>query len=247
MKMLRGWTVSAALVLAATVANAQGAPQATSRPGYVAASDFSGPYADVPPGPPVAAYGPREYGPAEYGPSAAPPLMPPREVYLVLRENGFSPLGVPRLRGMFYNIAVIDRRGDDGHLVIDARDGRIVRFMPAYRMGSRFEDGRPYLHGYGYGPAPMNYQGGPPRPPLAVPREASRTAPLVPVPKAAPLRTSDEKVLVEKPATQPLQQSAAVQGRAADAPPQSAAVIDAKPPAPSILPTQPMPKVQDLE
>ena len=248
MTVLRGWTISVGLVLAATAANAQGAPQAPSSPGYVAASDFSGPYGDVPPGPPVTTYGQREYGPTDYGPSEGPPLIPPREVYMVLRENGFSPLGVPRLRGMFYNIAVIDRAGDDGHLVIDARNGRIVRFMPAYRMGSRFEVGRPFLHGYGYGPAPMNYPGGPPRPPVALPREASRTMPVVPVPKAAPLRPADEKPLVEKPATQPMQQSAAVQGRAADAPPQNPPpVIEAKPPAPSILPTQPMPKVQDLE
>ena len=49
----------------------------------------------------------------------------------VLRENGFSPLGVPRLRGLFYSVSAIDRRGDDGRLVIDARDGRIVRFVPA--------------------------------------------------------------------------------------------------------------------
>ena len=245
--MLREWTFSLALLLAATAANAQGVPQAANRPGYVAASDISGPYADVPAGPPPAAYGPREYGPPEYAPSVGPPLMPPREVYLVLRENGFSPLGAPRLRGMFYNIAVIDRAGDDGHLLIDARDGRIVRFMPAYRMGSRFEDGRPFLHGYGYGPAPMNYQGGPPRPPVAVPREASRTAPLVPSPKAAPVRPVEEKSLVEKSVPQTIQQSAAVQARAADVPPQNPpAVVEAKP-APAILPTQPMPKVQDLE
>ena len=58
-----------------------------------------------------------------------------------MRENGFSPLGVPQQRGLFYTIAVIDRRGDDGRLVIDARNGRIVRFMPAYRMGDNFDDG----------------------------------------------------------------------------------------------------------
>ena len=246
MMMFRDWTIPVGLLLAATAASAQETPQVPSRPGYVATSDFSGPYADVPPGPPVPAYGPREYGPAESGPSVGPQLLPPREVYLVLRENGFSPLGVPRLRGMFYNIAVIDRAGDDGHLVIDARDGRIVRVMPAYRMGNRFEDGRPFLHGYGYGAAPMNYPGGPPRPPVGLSREASRTG--VPMPKAAPLRPADEKPVAEKQTIQPMKQSAAVQARAADAPSQSPPpVIEAKPPAPAILPTQPMPKVQDLE
>ena len=61
----------------------------------------------------------------------------------MLRENGFSPLGIPRLRGAVYTIAVIDRRGDDGRLVIDARDGRIFRFMPAadaYGMAPAYEE-----------------------------------------------------------------------------------------------------------
>jgi hypothetical protein len=248
MTMLGGWTVSVGLVLAATAAHAQEAPQATSRPGYIATSDFSGPYADVPASPPVTAYRPPASGPEYYGPSDGPQLLPPREVYTVLRENGFSPLGAPRLRGMFYNVAVIDRRGEDGRLVIDARDGRIVRFLPAYRMGDRLEDGRPFLHGYGYGAAPMNYPGGPPRPPIAIPKEASRTAPLVPSPKAAPVRPSDEKLLGQKSEPRAMQQSAAVQGKAVDAPPPNPPpVVEAKPAAPAILPTQPMPKVQDLE
>ena len=80
----------------------------------------------APPPPPRYGYG---YGYEERGP--APALLPSTEVYAVLRDNGFSPLGIPRLRGGVYTIAVIDRRGDDGRLVIDARDGRILRFMPA--------------------------------------------------------------------------------------------------------------------
>ena len=59
-------------------------------------------------------------------------LLPPPEVYTVVRESGFSPLGVPQQRGFVYTIAVVGRDGDDGRLVIDARNGRIVRFMPAY-------------------------------------------------------------------------------------------------------------------
>ena len=70
----------------------------------------------------------RRYG---YGPS----LLPSTEVYSVLRDNGFSPLGIPRLRGFVYTIAAIDRGGADGRLIIDARNGRIIRFLPAYRMG----------------------------------------------------------------------------------------------------------------
>ena len=71
-----------------------------------------------------------------YGPS----LLPPQEVYTVVRESGFSPLGIPQQRGLVYTISVIDSGGDDGRLVIDARTGRIIRFMPAYRMGDNFNE-----------------------------------------------------------------------------------------------------------
>jgi hypothetical protein len=76
--------------------------------------------------------------------------------------------------------------------------------------------------------------------------------PSVPVPKAAPPRTVDAKPLADKPASvpAPTQQSAAVQVRPADAPPAVASAAppaEAKPAAPVIQPTQPMPKVQDLE
>ena len=82
----------------------------------------------------------------------AGPLLPPQEVYAVLRDNGFSPLGVPHQRGLVYTIAVIDRNGEDGRLVIDARNGRIIRFMPAYRYGQGYGG---YGQGYGYNRDPM--------------------------------------------------------------------------------------------
>ena len=94
---------------------------------YTAASDFDAPLRRHRRFPGRNTTGPR-YG---YGPS----LLPSTEVYAVLRDNGFSPLGIPRLRGFVYTIAVIDRGGEDGRLIIDARNGRIIRFMPAYRMG----------------------------------------------------------------------------------------------------------------
>ena len=91
-------------------------------------SDVGGPYAAMPP----------EAPPPGYGPSYGPRLLPPSEVYTIVRESGFSPLGIPQQRGLVYTISVIDRGGDDGRLVIDARSGRIIRFMPAYRMGDNF-------------------------------------------------------------------------------------------------------------
>jgi hypothetical protein len=268
MKALRGWAITAGLIFAATAANAQEAPQQTGAPQLQPASDFNEPYADVPPpaAPPqtvVPDYGPRVLPQAavpQYGPGVPPDLLPPREVYSVLRENGFSPLGVPRLRGLFYSIAAIDRRGGDGRLVIDARDGRIVRFVPAEHFG-----GYGYGGGYGgygdgyyggspgpsyrYGPLePMTRLEAPPRPPASVPKVASRTPQTVPMPKAAPARPTDQRPLAEKPAPSPVQQSAAVQVKPADAPQAAAPAIEAaKPAAPAIQATQPMPKVQGLE
>src|ERR1700684_1587965 len=229
MKAFTGWTIAVGLLLATTAANAQGAaPQVSTKPGYLAASDFSGPYADVPPGRavPAPAYGPQGYGPQGYGAQVGPgpseygpPLMPPTEVYAVLRENGFSPLGLPRLRGLFYSVSAIDRRGDDGRLVIDARDGRIVRFVPADRLSGPGGYGG-YGDGYyggatrpAYGPLdPMTrLEGPPPRPPGAVPSKiASRMPQSVPTPKAAPSRPTNEKADRLTPAA-PMQQSAVVQ------------------------------------
>jgi hypothetical protein len=198
--------------------------------------------------------------------------MPPTEVYAVLRENGFSPLGVPRLRGLFYSVSAIDRRGDDGRLVIDARDGRIVRFVPADRFSGLGGYGG-YGDGY-YGGAPRPSYGplepmtrlDAPRPPGALPPKiASRMPQTVPMPQAAPprpgetrlgetrlgeKRPAEAKPLADKltPAA-PVQQSAAVQAKPADVAPAapSASPVEAKPPAPAIQATQPMPKVQGLE
>lgn len=155
MTRFAGWAVSAGLVLAAAAAHAQMlAP-------YRAISDLDGPYerpyGAVPPAPPPV------YDDGAYG--GAPALLPPQEVYAILRDNGFSPLGVPHQRGLIYTIAVIDRSGEDGRLVIDARNGRIIRFVPAYGYGpygqhpheDRYDEG-PYDQGpYG----PNSYRRGP--------------------------------------------------------------------------------------
>ena len=236
MKLFTGWVMSAGLVLTAATASAQGvAPNDAGRSRYKAVSDFSGPYAAMPPEAAVPGYGPI--------------LLPPREVYTVVRESGFSPLGIPHQRGMFYVIAVIDRNGDDGRLVIDARNGQVVRFVQAYRIGGRFNEdmATPYAPA---GPLPpvSNLSG--PRPPASVPKVASRMPPTVPMPKASPPRPGDAKPLAEKTAPEPAQQSAAVQTRPADMPvtPKAAApVVEAKPAPPPIQPTQEMPKVQGLE
>ncbi|OIQ64792.1 hypothetical protein GALL_536550 [mine drainage metagenome] len=232
MKLFTGWLIPAGMVLMAATANAQGsASHGTGDSPYKAVSDFNGPYAAMPPEAPAPGHGPS--------------LLPPHEVYTVVRESGFSPLGIPHQRGMFYVISVIDRRGDDGRLVIDARTGELVRFVPAYRMGDNSnEDAAPPTYAPA-GPLPLasNPRGGPPRPPASIPMVASRTPPAVPMPKASPQRAPTA-------VAEPAQQSAAVQMKPADmpaTPPAAPPVVEARPAPPQIQPTQPMPEVQGLE
>jgi hypothetical protein len=213
-------------------------------------SDVGGPYAAMPP--------------EAAAPGEGPRLLPGREVYTVVRENGFSPLGIPQQRGFFYTIAVMDRGGEDGRLVIDARDGRIVRFVPAYRVGLNYDEGLQPAYGSGALP-PVNQARGAPRPPASVPHVASRT-PSVPLPKAMPPRPDEPPVAAKSdlrpdPKSDPKSdraaapQSMAMQAKPAEAKPAELAKspqntgpapIDAKP-VPQIQPTQEMPKVQGLE
>ena len=265
MKLFTGCrTLSLGLILAAGTANAQVVPPQESGGAYRAVSDFYGPYGAAPQElPPYAAVPPRvsPYGapapqvppyaavpPPVPEPAYGPALLPPAEVYAILRETGFRPLGVPRQRGMVYVVMVTDRYGEDGRLVIDARTGQIVRFVPAHRIGD--------IYGaYNAAPGPYTPPGrlqafgdlrDPPRPPASIPKLAGR-APVVPMPKPAPPRAED-KAVAERPAQPPLQ-SAAVQGKPADTPDARVAppVTETKPPAPPIQPTPPMPSVQGLE
>jgi hypothetical protein len=245
MKLLAAWAVAGSVlgsIVLVSTASAQtyaasGADQA--RPTKV--SDVDGPYTGAPPPPPAppppAAYG---YGPGYGYPPPygyGPPLMPPQEVYAVLRDNGFSPLGIPRQRGLTYVIAAMDRGGEDGRLVIDARNGRIIRFVPASPWGAAYDrmgyDMGPPPYPAGPMPPPTVIRGGP-TPPAPIPRIASRA---VPVPAAKP------NVAVQPPAVaeaKPAPQAAAPSSQP------TVAVSEAKP-APQILPTQKMPAAQGLE
>jgi hypothetical protein len=301
MKFFPGLAVSAALVFAASAANAQmSAPYVAgnARP----ASDVDGPYGGGPPeevpppapryrysyGPdrggyapdrgygvpdrgyaPEYRYGPeRGYGPdrggygPDYGYAPGPALLSPQEVYAILRENGFSPLGVPRQRGYVYVIAVLDRGGEDGRLTIDGRSGRIIRFVPASQWGGSY-GGRSYGGGsygggaydrmnFGHGaniappagsagalPPMTRINAAPPPPPASVPSVATRAA--VPVPTLRPA------VAATKPA-QPVQRSAVNEAKPTAAPPQTSGTVgEAKPSVPAIKPSQGMPPVQGLE
>jgi hypothetical protein len=252
MKLFTGWMLATGLVLAAAGTHAQDvAANEAGRPLYRSVSDVDGPYvggpytdgpyAAMPPEAPRPGYG--------YGPT----LLPSIEVYTVVREARLSPLGIPHLRGYVYSIAVIDRSGNDGRLIIDARTGRIIRLVSARGTGDNFNGDPAVIYGAPGTPPPPTSVRAAPRPPRAVPHVASRT---VPVPKASPLgaRPAPEQARLQAPAQPPTpapQQSAAAQPKAAEAqtsPPAAAATgaAEAKP-APQIGPTQDMPKVQGLE
>jgi hypothetical protein len=215
--------------LAASLALFAGAAQAQRLAPYKPVSDFGGPYAAMPDGPG------EPYG-------TGPRLLPPEEVYTVVRENGFSPLGIPHQRGFAYVIEVIDRGGETGRLIVDARDGRIVRFRPGYRVGTNFsEDPPPVVYGQPAGVPPGTPVRGEPRPPRSIPHVASRT---VPVPKASPLATKSETQ------PEPPQQSAATQSKPAETPAAPPAVTTGQAPSKpvaEIAPTRELPRVQGLE
>ncbi|CAN5195519.1 hypothetical protein BH11PSE4_BH11PSE4_43230 [soil metagenome] len=244
MRLLVGCVASAVVLVAAATANAQvllplriGGALVTAASDVVGAtistvSDFGGPYAAMPP---------------EEGPRYAPAVLPPREIDAIAREMGFQPLGAPQQRGLFYTVSAIDPDGEDGRLVIDARNGRIMRFMPAYRMVSRMGEEVVTTYGPVGTVRPPDYRRAP-RPLVASPKVASRT-PAVPLPKAPPRAVAEPKA-VAAPATEApaVQQSAVVLPKtdgvrviplSGDVAPAPVAVAPAK--------TEAMPPVQGLE
>ncbi len=267
--------VLASLALGAAAADAQ-----VLGPSRV--SDFSGPYSEAPyrggpyyapPPAAVEAPGPR-YGYGQrydqgfsYEPAG---LLPPHEVYAIIREAGFSPLGAPQQRGLVYTMAAIDRGGEDGRMVIDARTGRILRFMPAYQMGGRMNEEvvarygpqapLPELPQYRRPPFDPNTAktvGNAPSAATPAPKQkvASRTA-TVPLPKQPPARavaTPAKPVAVEKPpvidkptAEKPVEPAATP----APAPVQQSAVTEPKPAevkAPETTTAAPTPAAEKTE
>jgi len=190
--------VAATLIIAASAAQA-GPPAPTGAAGtspYHAVSDIDEPYyseapppAPVPPPaprydygpgpdygyrPPAPVYGPDAYRPEPYRPDYgyAPAFLPVHDIYAIIRDRGFSPLGAPRQRGYTYVISVLDRDGEDGRLVIDARSGRIIRFVPAFQWGEEYEH--------------MRYEPGRDRPAPIAPRASFDSLPPPTVIKADP-------------------------------------------------------------
>jgi hypothetical protein len=241
MKLFVGSMISAGVIAAATAAGAQTLPPRQNGVSpYSTVSDVGQPYAAMPPDAMAQRY---------------PTLLPPQEVYVVVRENGYAPLGAPQQRGYVYTIAVIDPDGDDGRLVIDARNGRIVRFMPAFQTGDRMDDGGALSYGQSGPLPPATVLRGPPRPPASVPRVASRSSiGVAPLPKPMPMpravaEPKPPAPLAATPApAAPVRQSAVEPSSPAEATPPATvtAPVAAKPPV-HVLPTQELPKAQGLD
>ena len=190
-----------------------GATAAANAQAIVPVSDFGlGPYAAMPPEQaPWPGYGPR--------------LLQPNEIAVIIREKGFAPLGHPQQRGIVYTVSAIDPGGDDGKLVVDARSGRIIRFMPAYRMGDRFNEELDAAYGPvgPLPPLPTSYRRAP-RPPLPIPHVVSRAA--TPLPKPAAQAQAQAQHAAQAPTAPP--------------------TVEAKPLV-QIQPTQEMPAAQGLD
>ncbi|MEW6641577.1 MAG: hypothetical protein AB1586_13810 [Pseudomonadota bacterium] len=232
-RIISGWSVAtAALSWAAVLATT--AVQAQMR----VADEIRTPYPD---GSVIARRGP--YGPpppAGAVGGAYDEAVPPFEVVRIIQSRGFEPLGPPVRRRWVYTIAAINPDGDDGRVVLDARTGRIMRFLPAEVSDAEL------INAYGPpGPPPparLQLQKADVRtlrPPLPVPNVASRTPPPLPAPKPEVARTPSAEPHAVGTAP-PAQQQAAAQPAAAAKP------AEAKP-AVQLLPTREMPPVQGFE
>jgi hypothetical protein len=201
--------VSAGLALMTITADAQVlAPSKFGPlPSLSAVSDFDAPYSAVPP-----------ESPPNY---AGPTLLPPEAIFGILRENGFAPLGELRRNGLIYTIAVIDRDEEDGRLLIDARTGRIIRFVPAEELGGNIDEDSTVGDARTNASRPIAVRW-PPRPPAPVPHVASRR-PATAVPRQPATHATESK---------PLEANARAPASLSVAP---------------VLPTQPMPQMQGLE
>ena len=233
---------------------------------------YGRPYPDQP------SYRPGPYGQGRYAaiPSArylrpgleARPVIPPLQIVSVLRSSGYSPLGQITQRGWIYTVAALDPNGDDGRLIIDARTGRIMSFIPAMEVDARLSERMAMAYGPP-GPPPAVEAGyeirrgslldlrRSPRPPAPVPhaaqrppsRPASKTASqapqAAPAPQQAASPPTDPSASKSTQAVTVIEKkpAATVGAATASAPPSSA-------PAPATVrlwPTQAMPDVQPLE
>ena len=209
--------------------------------------DPRGLYAAIPPG-------------ARYEHEFDGAFIAPDQIAAMLRSTGFSLLGSINPRGWVYTAAVLNPRGDDGRVIIDARTGAIIRFIPAFAINGRTDRELSALYGPPGPPLPPavgEIYRAPPRPPVKAPKLASRTPPSAPMPQSQPGAKSAAKpdaasapapVTPAKPVVAAAPEMAKpVEANPAEAKPAEAAAPVAKPPELELKPTQDMPPVQTLD
>lgn len=187
--------------------------------------------------------------PVRYGGMVERPTVPPHRIATMLRASGFSLLGRIEQRGWIYTVAVLDPNGDDGRAIIDARTGAMIKFIPAQAVTARLKDELATVYGPPGPPPLMRNLRHAPRPPLNVPRVASRA------PAAAPLPRARQGAMPARQAAKPVSQHAAIKSKPAGAPethapaavPTPAARSAGRPAEVELKPTQEMPPVQTLE
>jgi len=189
-------------------------------------------------------------------------ILAPDEIPGILRQQGFSQLGPVFRRGWVYTVAVLNQNGDDGRLIVDARSGEPIRFIPAMRMDSRLRDEIDRMYGPP-GPPPARfaqpYDRDTPRrshqphtashaPRHAAPlkRAARAIAKTAPKPNPAAAAAAPPKVLAPHTA-----QLSGTSGSASGDAPRPEAKPGAKPEADAstveLKPTAPMPPVQPMD
>lgn len=63
-------------------------------------------------------------------------IIPPYEVFTVIRSMGLRPLGRPHYRGRVYVVHAIDARGEEVRVVVDAYAARVVSVRPLDRQAA---------------------------------------------------------------------------------------------------------------
>lgn len=198
-------------------------------------------------------------------------ILAPDEIPGILRQQGFSQLGPVFRRGWVYTVAVLNQNGDDGRLIVDARTGEPIRFVPAMRMDSRLRDELDRMYGPP-GPPPARFAqpyGNPPPRRDYPSRTASHGVPAASAHHAAPLKRAAKAIAKTAPKPNPTTtaiapakpsapssaaqtaQLSGTSGSASKDTPKPETKVEAKP-APDadtieLKPTGPMPPVQPMD
>jgi hypothetical protein len=102
-------------------------------------------------------------------------VIPPYEVFTIIRSAGLRPLGRPHYRGRFYVVHAVAPRGEEVRVVVDAYAARVVSIRPLDRYAAPE---------YGVPPVYRRYESGPPPAPGPRVIEAEpRYVPPAPVPR----------------------------------------------------------------